>query len=185
MRFSRILRGLLAFAAALSAGRAGAFLETGTLLTNSASATYRAGTEGTSLSYSATAKILIANPAMFVYKKAYPTAVGVVGGYVTFTISFSNGGANSAFNVTIWDRVPPGPVSFSSCSSTAYNAYVTGGGVITKFQYSLTGDPVDDLSWYDVCPAGPALGAQFFRWKISYVGIGSSGAVSMVMTITP
>ena len=49
--------------AVLVAGEAGAFLDTGTLLTNSASATYSAWNQASSISYSATAKILVANPA--------------------------------------------------------------------------------------------------------------------------
>ena len=75
-------------------GPARAFLETGTLLTNAASATYTGGDQGTSVTYSATAKILVANPAMFLWKAATPTVVGTSGGFATYVICFSNGGGS-------------------------------------------------------------------------------------------
>src|SRR5687767_7904104 len=85
--------GSIAALASMLGQPAFAFLDTGTLLTNSASATYSAGVQGTSVTYSATAKILVANPAVFVYKDVTPTYIAVAGGAVTYTICFSNGGA--------------------------------------------------------------------------------------------
>ena len=104
--FARRMTALTAAAAWLVAGNASAFLDTGTLLTNAASATYMGGGQGTSVTYSATAKILVANPAVYLWKDVTPTYMAVAGGQVTYTICFSNGGANTAFNVTIFDHLP-------------------------------------------------------------------------------
>jgi hypothetical protein len=68
-RSSKVARSAVV-ALALVAGAGGnalAFLETGTLLTNAASATYMGGGQGTQVTYSATAKILVANPAVFMW----------------------------------------------------------------------------------------------------------------------
>ena len=118
LRAGGIMRaGVVMAALMVVGGKACAFLETGTLLTNAASATYLGGNQGTSVTYSATAKILVANPAVFMWKKggscdpnmqagATPTYIGIAGEAVQFRVCFSNGGANTAFNVQILDRVP-------------------------------------------------------------------------------
>ncbi len=157
-----------------------AFLDTGTLLTNSASATYSAGTQGTSVTYSATAKILVANPAVFVYKDVTPTYVAAAGGNVTYTICFSNGGANTAFNVTIKDRFPN-------------NSYFQDNLVYSAWAISLTGAPhVIPTAWSNngttwspgtLPPTGQGMMPGFMQWTIPNLGIGKSGCITFAVLL--
>jgi len=164
----------LAAVSGLLGSPAGAFLDTGTLLTNSASATYMGGGQGTSVTYSATAKILVANPAVFLWKDCNPTVVTTVGGFVTCVLSFSNGGANTAFNVTIWDRLPNGGgVWFQSVTSS----------------WSGAGLPVASWSGNNTTwaagapPAGQVSPTSIFlHWVVPSLGIGVSGMITFVVS---
>jgi len=171
------MRGMLALAAGLSllGSEAAAFLDTGTLLTNSASATYMGGGQGTSVTYSATAKILVANPAVFLWKDCTPTVVTTIGGFVTCVLSFSNGGANTAFNVTINDKLPNG-------TGTWFVGLVS--------SWSGAGVPVPSWSangttWAGTVPPagtqGPAAG-MFLRWIVPSLGIGVSGVITFTVS---
>ena len=158
---------------------AGAFLETGTLLTNAASATYMGGSQGTSVTYSATAKILVANPSITLWKGVTPTYVGTSGGFVTYVVCFSNGGSNTAFNMTITDRLP----NNTFWQTTGYSAWV-GGGTITE-TYNLSDPPVNPWT------AGtPPLGQEsttttpvFLRWVADSMGIGASGCITFTLSV--
>jgi uncharacterized repeat protein (TIGR01451 family) len=197
MRESKVLNGKLRRSRALIAAgvavvmsmgqSAGAFLETGTLLTNSASATYKAGDVGTSVSYSATAKILVANPKIFLWKDGNPTYVATTGGYVTFTLCFSNGGANSAFDIIITDKLPtdvfwvsPGcnPQEDQEDDGDDYGAYqVDGPAPILDYSQAIGGP------WtLDACPPvdwGPGVGEMgyFLRWTVDKLDIKESGCI--------
>ena len=174
------------------AGTAGAFLDTGTLLTNSASATYMGGGQGTSVTYSATAKILVANPAVFLWKDCTPTVVATVGGLVTCTLCFSNGGANTAFNVTINDRLPNGTGAYwrgyatggmpGACAPVLVPGFWVGGGTAGWASYSVDGGS----SWVNGTPPmgqqAPA-GGLMLRWRVQSLGIGVSGCVSFLMSV--
>ena len=168
----------------LLGGRAWGFLDTGTLLTNSASATYMAGSQGTSVTYSATAKILVANPAIYVWKfDAVPSYVGTLtGGLVRFRICFSNGGANSAFNLLIYDHLPPNTY-IPSCAAGDYEMYVSGGTTTIEAQYanSMAGP------WTTYVPPSctPITYALWLRWRVGMLGLRMSGCISFNASIAP
>ena len=185
--------GLIALLLVAGASRnAHAFLDTGTLLTNAASATYTGRSQGTSVTYSATAKILVANPAMFLWKKANgvdKTYVPTAGGIVTYSICFSNGGANTAFNFTITDRWPNNTYwAFAGSSDPSYGAWVGGAQAITASYttVSLVAGP-----WQPVTAANPPAGsaapptgtATWIRWVIPMMGVGYSGCVTFALSV--
>lgn len=169
----------------LSARPAAAFLESGTLLTNAASATYMGGSQGTSVTYSATAKILVANPAVFLWKDCNPTYVQLAGGQVQYTICFSNGGANTAFSMKILDRIPNDAIWFAA----GYSAwYVNLAGARTALPVSYCYDLACTPSsgpW----AAGPPAGGEntatplYLRWETTGdgLGIGRSGCITFAV----
>jgi uncharacterized repeat protein (TIGR01451 family) len=164
--------------ALLSSGVSWAFLDTGTLLTNAASATYMAGSQGTSVTYSATAKILIANPAVYVWKDGSPTYVATAGGLVRFTICFSNGGANSAFNMLIYDHLPPNTAVYGNCSAADYQGYAVGTTLTMQYGGSINGP------WTTGCPPVTTT-SPWLRWQVGMLGIGTTGCISFNATISP
>ncbi len=193
-RGARTWFALLAAALLASGQNAWAFLETGTLLTNSASATYKAGNQATSVSYSATAKILVANPKVFLWKGSSPTFVGVTGGNVTFTLCFSNGGANSAFSVIITDRMPPGvqfvsptcnPMEDPEDGGDDYGAYqVVGPAPAISYSSTNENGPYT-LGCPTPVPWGSTWPAQgyFLQWTIDQLDIKESGCIWYTVTI--
>jgi uncharacterized repeat protein (TIGR01451 family) len=168
-------------AAVLAGGlsaKASAFLDTGTLLTNSASATYSAGAQGSAVTYSATAKILVANPSVFLWKDGTPTQVTAsAGGTVDFSICFSNGGANTAFNLTIKDRLPNNTFWFGG-----YTMWYTNltGAVDTSVQvYYATASA--DGPWFTPVPVGQQN--LWVQWVIPNQGVGKSGCVRFTISV--
>jgi len=164
----------------LAPGGARAFLDTGTLLTNAASATYMGGGQGTSVTYSATAKILVANPAMFLQKDVNPTYLGTPGGYVTYILCFSNGGANSAFNFTITDKWPNN-TTYTAASPASYTAWASGGGanqpIVSWSTAVLTGP------WTAGQPAVNTAAPAGFHWVIPMMGVGYSGCITFALSV--
>jgi len=174
MKSGRRLSVVLSLACGLLlAGRAAAFLDTGTLLTKAASATYMGGGQGTSVTYSATAKILVANPAIFLYKDVNPTYVSAsAGGTVTFSLCFSNGGANSAFNITINDHIPNNAT------------YITAG--YSAFYADISGSNGTPIATWATGPAGPWTGGpppnmqtgnMYIHWVVPNLGVAKSGCI--------
>jgi len=169
----------------LMAGESAAFLNTGTLLTNSASATYSAGGQGSSISYSATAKILVANPAVFLWKDINgPTCVTAsAGGTIVFSICFSNGGANSAFNITVKDKLPNNTywIGLATYSSWWIDLTGTGQQLTTFYGQSSSGG-----TWYPV-GAGqnmcPVATCPFLQWVVPSLGVGKSGCVEFMVSV--
>ena len=164
-------------------GRAGAFLDTGTLLTNSASATYSAGAQGSSVSYSATAKILVANPAVFLWKDGTPTQVTAsAGGTVEFTICFSNGGANTAFKLTITDLLPNNTFWWNSHSSWFTNLSGTADTATVQPWYSTNSA---NGPWFPP-PVTMGLGwptRVWIQWVVPNLGVGKSGCVRFTISV--
>lgn len=183
MRCNKLVNAVVAAGAILMiAGQAQAFLDTGTLLTNSASAVYEApaGTNN-SVSYSATAKILVANPAVYLWKEVTPTQVTAsAGGLVTFKICFSNGGANTAFKLTITDKLPNNTIWWNNYTSWYTNL---AGAVVTTMApwYSLTSV---NGPWYPNpgSPLGPA-GSVFMQWVVPEMGVGMSGCIQFTVSV--
>lgn len=167
----------------MAVGRdAHAFLDTGTLLTNAASATYMGGGQATQVTYSATAKILVANPAVMMWKDCTPTYVGTAGGYVTCVITYSNGGANTAFNVVITDRLPYNG-AWVDCTAANQSNYLTGAATSATLYYSI-GNPYGP--WTQGCPpAGITAQAPgvFLHWVATPLGIGRSGVITFVLNV--
>lgn len=174
-------------AALVGAGEARAWLETGTLLTNTASATfaYRSGAGG-SITYSATMKVLMANPAVLLYKKSTPTVITTVGGRVTYMLAFSNGGANTAFNVTINDTMPIGSSAWwqgytpsgGGCGAEGVGFWV-GGGAIMIPTFSQNGG----ASWTNGTPPIGQQGPVMLRWVVPMLGVGVSGVINYVVSL--
>jgi uncharacterized repeat protein (TIGR01451 family) len=169
-------------AAVLAGGlgaKAHAFLDTGTLLTNSASATYSAGAQGSSVTYSATAKILVANPAVFLWKDGTPTQVTAsAGGTVDFSICFSNGGANTAFNLTITDKLPNNTYwwgNYSMWYSDLTSTVQT--GVIAYYATAGANGP-----WFPNPPMGQPQ-PLWIQWVIPNQGVGKSGCVRFTISV--
>jgi uncharacterized repeat protein (TIGR01451 family) len=162
-------------------GEASAFLQTGTLLTNSASATYSAGSQGTSVTYSATAKILIANPDVYLWKDANPTYVSTSGGIVTFLICFSNGGANTAFNVTITDALPPNTYWYDP-TCTAPNYVVTGTIPLANITRTYATTLAGLAGAPSTCPPNNFAG-YFLRWTVSRIDIGKSACITFAASV--
>ena len=178
----------MAFSAILVAGEAGAFLDTGTLLTNSASATYAAGAPGSyqqsSISYSATAKILVANPAVFLWKDIDgPTCVTASsGGTIAFSICFSNGGANSAFNITVKDKLPNATWWIAASNYTSWYIDLTGVGQTLSTYYGATSNG----TWYPIGTATlpcPQATCPFLQWVVPALGVGRSGCVTFTVSV--
>jgi uncharacterized repeat protein (TIGR01451 family) len=172
----------LAAACGLPAREALAFLQTGTLLTNAASATYMAGSQGTSVTYSATAKILVANPAVNIWKTVTPLTVGSAGGFVTYQICFSNGGANTAFNLTVNDRLPNNSywVATSTADLPDYEAWAIqiSGGSSIQASWGSTFPPLTP----GIPPAGTGS-PIFMRWTTPNLGIGRSGCITFTVSL--
>ena len=167
-------RACAAALAASVAGEACAFLDTGTLLTNAASATYMGGGQATQVTYSATAKILVANPAVFLWKDCTPTYVATSGGLVTCQICFSNGGANTAFKVTVNDRLP----NNSYWQTAGYGFWAAGASVQQASWATAIGGP-----WTAGTPLNGQFVPLFLRWVVSPLGIGNSGCIQFVLSI--
>ena len=184
LRWMRIVKApMIALVLSVAGGEARAFLDTGTLLTNAASATYQGGGQGTSVTYSATAKILVANPAVFLWKDVNPTYMCTTGGTVTYTICFSNGGANTAFNVTIKDRLPLN--SWGLGNSGYVNWFVNTAGVAgpaTSSGWTTNGG----TNWTaGLSPYGTNLGGGtgFYEWTIANLGLNRSGCIVFLISI--
>jgi len=187
---ARLATSLAAIVAAvLAAGEACAFLDTGTLLTNSASATYAAGAPGSyqqsSISYSATAKILVANPAVFLWKDIDgPTCVTAsAGGTIAFSICFSNGGANSAFNITVKDKLPNATwwISLANYSSWWIDLAGVGQTLTTYYSQSATTGVLYPVgAGQNMCPSATC---PFLQWVVPALGVGRSGCVSFTVSV--
>jgi len=189
LRCNKLTAAVTAVVALLVAGKGSAFLDTGTLLTNSASATYAAGAPGSyqqsSISYSATAKILVANPAVFLWKDIDgPTCVTQsVGGTIAFSICFSNGGSNSAFNIVVKDKLPNNTYWIGLVTYSSWYIDLTGTGqTLTTFYGPLMAGG----SWYTV-GAGqnmcPQTVCPFLQWVVPSLGVGRSGCVTFMVSV--
>jgi uncharacterized repeat protein (TIGR01451 family) len=164
-------------------GGAFAFLDTGTLLTNSASAAYEAPPgQASSVSYSATAKILVANPSVFLWKDVTPTQVlASVGGLVQFTICFSNGGANTAFNLTINDKLPNNTYWWNSHSSwfTNLSGAVDTTTVVPWWSTSSATGPWNPPGTLNIGQGQPL----WIQWTVPNMGVGMSGCIQFTASV--
>lgn len=190
---SRRCACVAAFLAITAAGNAGAYLRTGTLLTNSASITYSVGSQGASVTYSATARVLVANPGIDLWKRNNPTFVSAsAGGVLTFTICFSNWGDSTAFNVSITDRLP-----LNAYWSTPPASCGAGPGYFNGTTYAKMGTvPTAFITfawatalagpWTAGCPSSQPMGGSsqyFLRWTIARLDVGRSACLSFTVSL--
>lgn len=177
MARGRFLVLTLAASALFTASPAAAWLENGTLLTNAASATYQNYGGQTTVTYSATMRVFVANPYLFIWKDCTPTVVGSVGGLITYTLSFSNGGANTVFNVTINDKLPNG----DGCWFMGLESSWSGAGIPAP-SWSASGG----ATWAAGVPVtgqGAPVTSMILRWIVPSLGIGVSGSITFVVSI--
>lgn len=184
VRLGSVLAAVLSL---VVSGSAHAFLDTGTLLTNAASATYMGGGQGTSVTYSATAKILVANPALFLWKDVNPTYLCTTGGTVTYKICFSNGGANTAFNVVIKDRLPLNSWALAGSGSAEWYQPIAG-GYATIPAGNTAWSSNGGASWATgaaLAPYGTNMGGGtgFYQWVVPDMGIQKSGCIIFLISI--
>jgi len=172
--------GVLALAL-MFGGNALAFMDTGTIITHSAMATFMAGGQASQATYSSTSRILIANPSLFIWKQSTPTNIGTAGGWATYVICFSNGGFNTAYNLLLTDRVPYG----SSGVAIGTNGSWVAGGTVTG-TYSTIGANGPFVT--PLIPAGgitSTVGGLWLHWVVTQVGIGASGCINFAANILP
>ena len=157
------------------------------------SATMLTGGAGASVTYSATAKVLLLNPLVHIWKENAPTCVQTVGGMVTYRICFSNAGSNSAFNLQVLDRL----ASNSFWIPWTYSGWyvnLTGVPVAPDF-YHCAGAACTSSSgpWTGPDPDGPPAWTWddgttpvYLRWvtgPADGLGIGRSGCITFTVSI--
>lgn len=157
------------------------------------SATMTTGSQPASVTYSATARVLLVNPLVHIWKENAPTYVMAMGGLVTFLISFSNAGSNSAFNVNILDRLPNNSFWLPASYSGWYRDL---GGAATPltFHYCAgAGCTANSGPWVGPDPDGPPAGTWdngttpvYLRWVTGQgqgLGPGTSGCIMFTLSI--
>ena len=151
-----------------------------------ASATMIQAGVGASVTYSATASVIVTNPGVLIRKSVSPSFLDVAGGNATYTIAFSNGGSNTAYSVTIFDHFPLNAV----WQTAGYSAwYVDGTGFGRDFSgsppsgsagYSLVAPP----PWTAGTPAnGMNVSSAYMQWVVPSLAIGRSGMITFVFQV--
>jgi len=197
----RAARGVIGFAlvcAFLFAGprQAGAMAVDGALITNTVAATYHslAGLPptgpGYSMSYLASASVLVSCPQLIVSKRATPTtwcyidwwtcgpetAWGAPGGLVTFQLCTINTALDaSAFNVTLTDRYD---------QNVMWNNEETGLPLhyVLPYTYDISRS-ADAVSWTDAAPVAGTSGPYYVRWTFPVLGPGRSVCVAYTVEV--
>jgi len=165
--------------ALMAAGRSMASTSDGTLITNLATASYWSA-DGMKYqpTYGATATVIVANPAIQLYKTSTPS-MQCSGGTVTFCIWAVNTSAMaSSFNIIVEDWLPIDNVfanglAFIIGSRTNWNPQAA--TITPGFSWYVAGPGW--RTWYTpVDPDGDpdAIGQYYIRWAISTIGPGRS-----------
>jgi len=172
------MAGVLALVFVLAPGSARALTADGAMMTNIAMATYSGlggwGTKYT-VSYTASAPVLICNPVVWYSKIATPSMAAPTA-TVTFTVCAANNSiTTSALNVQITDQIPGNMAFTGLVNSWSSPTWVP----LTPFNGASVNGP-----W----AAGyPAVGAQnsFLRWTFgaSGIGPGKSGCVTYTASV--
>lgn len=159
---------------AITGKEAGAMTTDGTLITNVACATYMgASGGGFAVSYCATATTRVDNPCIALQKGANPT-VQSSGGTVTYTVWVINCSCtNSAFNVTVTDRLP---------DNVAFLASIPGwnggtGGTWTPSYGS------NNTTWGAGSPGGGQTSPYYLRFALNLLGPCASAMQSYSVTV--
>ena len=162
-----------------SPGRVSAATADGTLITNVACATFSANianTQGFSVTYCATAVVLVQNPCIALQKIANPT-VQASGGSVTFTLWVVNCAAtSSAWSISVTDRMPDN-TAYAGGTFLSWNG-VGGSGVWTAAYSS------NNTTWFSGGQPANLQGAPYYlRYTLSELGPTRSAFASFVVTI--
>ncbi len=205
MKRGGVLMGIGSVAAlvmlALAAGRAGAALTSGQLLTNFASATYnlpgganvkgeeQPGINGANVPNSATAWVLITDSpqlCLAMRKDALDPTTGAVitsqyaGSQVVFQISFSNCGGFSGFSVLVTDVLPTNVTKMGAMSLIAI-WWAGGSGTVPNIPTPTWASTLLG-PWYNVSNAGQ-VSPMYMRWLLNRVGMHKSGFVRYQVSI--
>jgi uncharacterized repeat protein (TIGR01451 family) len=148
----------------------------GALITNNVSATY-GGSGGISIkytvSYLATANVLVSCPVVSLAKVAIPT-VQSAAGVVTFQIWVANTSMQaSAFNVVISDKLPDN-VTFLGPVTTWWN----GVAPATSASSSSNG-----TVWAASAPLAGQGATYYLRWTLNQLAPGRSGFIQYTVTV--
>ena len=172
-------RVLVALAAvgllALTGKEAYAMTTDGTLITNVACATYMgASGGGFSVSYCATIVITLINPCIALQKLANPT-VQSSGGTVTYTIWVVNCSCtNSAFNITVTDRLP------DNVSYDAWRGQWNGGSGGT---WTASYSPNNASPWTAGNPSAGQTSPFYLRFALNLLGPCASAMETYSVTV--
>ena len=161
----------------LLAGRVQATTADGALITNVATATFAAQYPGTfTISYGATATVLVANPCINLVKTVTPS-VQAAGGTLTFRLWVVNCSPYaSAFNVSIIDKLPDN-VGFNTTIATAGNTWTNGPGVWSPY------DGTNGTTWGAGEPAVGQVTPYYLRYILSLLGPAKSAYVQYGVNI--
>lgn len=186
----------LAVGLAVVAGRAGALLTSGQLMTNFASATYSLpsgaagqdsdpGVNGLNVGNSASAWVIATDApqlclALFKYPSD-PSGVPQVAGnypgdYVCFTIGFSNCGAYTASAVTVTDLMPGNTIKGPTPPASFWFAGGSGGAPTPSWATDMTGP------WLSTTP-NSQVGPIYLRWIVPRIGYHKTGYIRYCVTI--
>lgn len=149
----------------------------GALITNVACATFMSpGGQGFSVSYCASQYVLVANPCLSLQKLAAPTLQSS-GGTVTFTLWTVNCScSNSAFNITVTDRLPDNMNYTTGATLSNWN-----GGSLGTWTASWSSSNAAG-SWTTGQPLGQ--GAPYYlRYALDQLGPCKSAYVQFMTTV--
>ncbi|MEK7477642.1 MAG: hypothetical protein AAB152_18640 [Candidatus Coatesbacteria bacterium] len=177
MKVARLLRLWVAAAAVAWAAQSRAATADGTLITNLASFTYRLNSGMmVTLSYGATATVMVARPAVLLQRVLTPT-IQSAGGTLTFRITMSNASSYaSAFAVTATETMP-GNVKFAGGAETY--ALDPPGGTITPAWSTNAGANWTSGSYPATGQAGPLQ----LRWSADILGPKATGVMTYTVSI--
>jgi len=149
----------------------------GTLVTNVATATFSTATNaGYTVSYTATATVLIQNPCVSLLKVPDIT-IQAAGGTVTYTLWVVNCSLTvSAFNITVTDKIPDN-VAFGSGALGSWNG---GSGGTWSTWTSATGVPT---AYANVPPAAGQTTPFYMRYLLDQLGPNRSAFINYSVVI--
>lgn len=167
---------LVSAAALLSPAKGWTMAADGALITNIVSATYHGagGYPGAAnpfapkytMSYNATATILVSCPVVAITKRA-STTVQAVAGTVTFEIC----AVNSSLNASAWNLVITDKLMDNMSYAPLRTSWAPAGTTITPVSST------DNAVWVGAEPANGTFNPLWLRWTISPLGPGRSACV--------
>lgn len=172
----------LLFAGMLAGGGAEAMVSEGTLLTNQATASFRAADNWVmrALTGCVTANVIVFNPGLALRKTSAPT-MQCSGGTVTFCIYAINTSAGtSAFNVIIEDMMPGNGSGVGMAFVGGRTEWNPIGATVT---YGYRTPDVFPLLFWGSDPTLGSVGPYYIRWAIDVIGPGKSMMVCFKATV--